>query len=92
MGSLRFEKLFHVLVVLGAASCGEDDTERRDRDVDAAVSSDGDASTASDGNTSTSDGSEAAVCFCNVDPCCDRTGSTPVLQAGFECCWSTTCD
>lgn len=92
MGSLRFDKLFHVLVVLGAASCGEDDTERRDRDVDAAVSSDGDAAAATDANASTPDGAEGAPCFCNVDSCCDRTGSTPVLQPGFTCCWSTTCD
>jgi len=91
MGSLRLDKLFHVLVVLGAASCGEDDTERRDRDVDAAVSFD-DGGTAIDANASSLDAAEGTPCFCNVDSCCDRTGSTPVLQAGFSCCWSTTCD
>jgi hypothetical protein len=87
MGSPTFDKLFHVLVVLGAASCGEDDTERRDRDVDAAASSDGDAAVSTPDATA-----EGAPCFCNVDSCCDRTGSAPVLQAGFTCCWSTTCD
>ncbi len=92
MGSLRFDKLFHVLVVLGAASCGEDDAERRDRDVDAAVSDDGDAATAADASTSTADGGEGALCFCDVDTCCDRSSTTPVLQDGFTCCWSTTCD
>jgi hypothetical protein len=86
MGLLRLDKLFHVLVILGAASCGEDETTRRDREVD--------ASTPSDGAVSTPDapGSEGAPCFCNVDTCCDRTGDTPVLQEGFTCCWSTTCD
>jgi hypothetical protein len=80
------DKLFHVLVVLGAASCGEDDTSRRDREVDAAVSTDGAVSTPD------APDQEGAPCFCNVDACCDRTGATPVLQPGFTCCWSTTCD
>lgn len=84
MGSLRLDKLFHVLVVLGAASCGEDDAERRDRD--------GDAAAAVDASTSTFDGGEGSPCFCDVAACCDRSGTTPVLQDGFTCCWSTTCD
>jgi hypothetical protein len=91
MGSPSVSKLFHVLVILGAASCGEDDTERRDQNVDAAVTSDGDAATDAT-NTSTPDGAEGSPCFCNVDACCDRTVSPPVVQAGFTCCWSTTCD
>jgi hypothetical protein len=88
MGSPRFDKLFHVLVVLGAASCGEDDAERRDRDVDAATSSSPDAAVSSTADAA----AEGDPCFCDVAACCDRTGSTPVLQAGFTCCWSTTCD
>lgn len=91
MGSLRLDKLFHVLVVLGAASCSEeDDTNRRDRDVDAAVSENSpDAAVSTSPDAAEQEGSP---CFCDVAACCDRTGSTPVLQAGFVCCWSTTCD
>ncbi|MBZ0233255.1 MAG: hypothetical protein K8M05_13075 [Deltaproteobacteria bacterium] len=85
MGSLRLDKLFHVLVVLGAASCGEDDAERRDRDVDAAAA-------APDASVSTPDGAASSPCFCDVHACCDRSGETPVLMEGFTCCWTTTCD
>ncbi len=91
MGSLRFDKLFHVLVVLGAASCGEDDSTRRDRDVDAAVS-DGDAATSGDGATSPDANEVGTPCFCDTSACCDRSVSPPVVQDGFVCCWSTVCD
>ncbi len=91
MDSLRLDKLFHVLVVLGAASCGEDDSSRRDQQPDAPVSSDGDATTG-DATTTSPDGAEGAPCFCDSQACCDRSQSPPVMQAGFTCCWSTACD
>lgn len=81
MASLRFDKLFHVLVVLGAASCSEDGTTPRDRNpVDAAAEN-------SDGAVQ-----DGMPCLCETQACCDRSGSTPVLQEGFTCCWSTTCE
>jgi hypothetical protein len=93
------KKLFHVLVVLGGASavagCGEDNVER-DRGPDAASDDDAidaapgapDASPASDdGGTS-----DLTPCFCDTSACCDRSGETPVVQDGFECCWSTVCE
>lgn len=79
-----FDKLFHVLVVLGgtAAGCDEVDSSRRDPPVDAA--------------TATPDADDsAAPCFCNVTgpgACCDRTTASPHVLAGFTCCWSTVCD
>jgi hypothetical protein len=83
----RLDKLFHVLVVLGAASCADDDTSPRDRLTDAApTTSDGDAAQASDGAPATDDA--GVSCFCETDACCDRSGETPVLQEGFVCCWS----
>lgn len=86
----RFDRLFHVLVVLGAASCADEDgTSERELQVDAAAAAD--AVSTPEGDAAGGDGAELAVCFCNVDPCCDRSGTTAVLAPGFECCWSTTC-
>ncbi len=85
MATLHLDKLFHVLVVLGAAACADDDTSRRDPPVDAAPGS-------ADATSSADAGAEGAACFCDVEACCDRGVSPPVVQDGFTCCWSTTCD
>lgn len=84
MAPPRIDRLFHVLVVLGAASCADDDTASRDRQADAA------AAAATDGAPATSDGAaaEPVSCFCETDACCDRSGEAPVLQDGFVCCWA----
>lgn len=83
----RLDKLFHVLVVLGAASCAEDDTQSRDRQLDAPVSATDGAAASSDGGPP-GDGSELVSCFCETDACCDHSSGTPVLQEGFVCCWA----
>lgn len=86
MASLHLDKLFHVLVVLGAAACADDDASRRDPPVDAAPGSADATSSGVDG------GGEGAPCFCDSEACCDRGVSPPVVQDGFTCCWTTTCD
>src|SRR5688572_25805534 len=63
----RLDKLFHVLVVLGAASCSEEGTDSRDRLTDATQSA-GDAVQASDG-VPAGDGAELTSCFCETDAC-----------------------
>lgn len=83
----RFDKLFHVLVVLGAASCTEDGTSSRDRQPDAAP----DAAPTADAPETLPDGAELQECFCDQPTCCDRSVSPPQIQEGFTCCWSTTC-
>lgn len=94
MSSLRLDKLFHVLVILGGATgvaaCEDDDTSSRDRTPDAAPTVDagppeGDAAGAPDGNG-------ALPCFCDTQECCDRSTDPPVVEDGFACCWSTTCE
>lgn len=84
----RLDKLFHVLVVLGAASCAEDDTESRDRQLDAPAAATDGAAASSDGAAASSDGGELVSCFCETDACCDRSSGTAVLQDGFVCCWA----
>lgn len=90
MTSVRYDRLFHVLVVVGsaiglAAACDDDRLDQRDRQVDATPAGGVDGAVAPDG-------AALQPCFCDVAVCCDRTGDPPVLQSGFECCWSTTCD
>jgi hypothetical protein len=86
----RVDRLFHVLVVVGAASCADDDgTSQRDLTIDAPAPSD-DATAAADA-TPSGDGAALDPCFCDVSVCCDRSATPAVLAPGFECCWSTTC-
>ena len=84
-------KLFHVLVVLGAASCADDGTSSRDRQPDATADSSSDATPAADAPATLPDGAELQECFCDQPTCCDRSVSPPQIQEGFTCCWSTTC-
>lgn len=80
-------KLFHVLVVLGAASCADDGSSQRDRSPDAPS-----PDAAVDAPATLPDGGELAECFCDQPTCCDRSVSPPTIQEGFTCCWSTTCE
>src|SRR5687768_3093642 len=99
MTSLRLDRLFHVLVVLGGASASAcdsgEDSSRRDPAPDAAEAPAPDADPAApDAGPAAPDADPAdgAPCFCDSQPCCDRSVSPPVLEDGFTCCWSTTCE
>lgn len=91
---MKIDRLFHVLVVMcgapavSACESNDDRDERREGSADAAADS---ATSSLDGATSTPDGGEVAPCFCDTQTCCDRSGGTPHVLDGFECCWSTTC-
>jgi hypothetical protein len=91
MSSPRIDKLFHVLVVLGASSATgcDDGAPAPDPTVDAAAQVSSPDASPADPDA----GSSALLpCLCSTEVCCDRSGAAPVLQSGFECCWSTTCD
>ncbi len=92
MTSLRLDRLFQVVVVLGGASglgaCDGDGTTSRDRIIDGPPSSlDGEAGVGTDDG-----GNPLAPCFCDSQACCDHATNPPQLQVGFVCCWATTCD
>ena len=90
---MSLDKLFGVLVVggslLAVAACKDEDRDDGNNPllgVPDAAAAPGDAAPGDDG------GGALVPCFCDHQACCERDESGHgTLQAGFECCWSTTC-
>jgi hypothetical protein len=94
----HIDRLFHVLVVMGATTaCGNGGDSRRDPPIDAEPVADADPSApdadpnAPDADPAAPDAAELAPCFCNEPTCCDTSVDPPQVADGFECCWGTTC-
>ncbi len=94
---MKLQRLFHVLVVMSAASGCTGDDGAADAaalaTTDAAPTTADAATAVIDAAAAPHDGAHAdgAPCLCNTDSCCDRTMEPAQIVAGFECCWSTTC-
>lgn len=84
---MNIDRLFHILVVMGGASSVG--CENSLDDIKRAPAPDARAPL-TDAGTSDA-GADLEPCVCDVEVCCDRSSDPARVEAGFECCWATTC-
>jgi hypothetical protein len=101
---MELKRLFHVLVVVGGSlGAGCDGATRTgpltggaggaEAPADAEAAGDGAVDgTTPGGEAGTETGAASSLCFCSPTRCCDQhEGAPATVQAGFECCWGSSC-
>ncbi len=103
---MRSARLFRVMVIGGALlGCGTADqgtqplqqrTQESPPDsgpvFDAGTAADAAAAADAEATVTPDTGVEPSPCICSPTRCCEPgAGGASVVQAGFECCWGTSC-